>query len=111
MSETEEIPPPKSEEELNQIPNLSESDRVHVETHGDWDADRTLTVEQVDADPERTDNLSITSQDSQVVLSGYGTEYRLTIDRSWTNAWQRVTLSWPSRPEGISVTDIGVIDS
>ena len=111
MSETEEVPPPKSDDELNQIPDLSEGDRVHIETKFDFDPNRTLTVEDVDADQERTDNLNITTDDAQVVLSGYGTEYRLGIDQSMTGAWQRVTMWWPSRPEGVSVTGIEVVEA
>lgn len=111
MSEAEEVPPPKFEDELNQIPDLSEGDRVRVETTYNSDPDRTLTVEEVDADQQRTDNLDITTDDVQVVLSGYGTEYRLGVDRSWTNAWQRVTMWWPSKPTGVSVSAIEVIQS
>jgi len=89
----------------------SERQKVRVETTPNFDSDRTLTVETVNAEPDESSNLDLTEDESQVLLSGYGTEYRLMIDRSWTGNWQRVTMTWPSRPEGISVSEITEVEA
>lgn len=103
--------PPKTHNELSEIPDLSVGDTVRVSTRPNYDTDRKLTVKETDVDAEQTDNVDKTVDENQICLTGYGTEYRLLIDRSLTGTWQRVMLQWPSRPSGVSVSSIEVIDS
>lgn len=104
---TDDVPPPKIPEELNELPQMREGDEVAVETLV-GSKPKALTVTDTDPDPIETDTADVTRETPQVLLTGYGTEYRLVIERDWSGDWQRVRLLWPSKSDGLPVESIEV---
>jgi len=103
MSETL---PPRSSDELAEIPELTVGQTIKIITSAGYDdTDRKLTVEDVGVSGKPSENISLSDCDGQVLLSGYGTEYRLIEDR-FIGQWQRVMLCWQSKPAGLPVKKI-----
>ena len=102
-----EVPPPKVEGAINQIPDLDVGDKVRVETCYDYAPDRTLTVVEEGTDVNSACIFN-NPDSSGYVLEGYGTEYHLTT--AGNQHWRRVDIVFKSRPEGQTVSNIEVIE-
>lgn len=108
---TEQKSKSRHERVLNELPELEEGDKVSVTMSPDapWSNDqRTLTVEKPSKQKTSDGVNGVTS--AGYILSGYGTQYRLSVVESLTGAYERVNLSWKSRPSGRWVKSIEVLD-
>ena len=101
---------PKTEGCLADLPDLNVGDTVRVETEPNYDdMVRTLTVKD-DREERGADVLAYNDGGAGYTLSGYGTTYSLSRSTSLTGSWARVDLVWRSKPTGVTVESIEVID-
>jgi len=85
-----------STDRISEMPELRPGDKISTTHRGKNTTDRTLTVE-------------VAKENGDYVLSGYGTQYVLTLEPQMHKPdW--VLLCWQSRPEGRIVRTLEVLE-
>jgi len=98
--QSDDRPPAKEPDGINQLPELEEGDTVRVESVFNTHSTKTLTVEDVESSERYASPL--------YTLSGYGTEYEMALVESITGSWLDARMSWPT--DRTRIANVEVLD-